>query len=236
MFSFVGDTILDPFLGSGTTSLAAKKLGRNSIGYEINPDFLSIIKDKLGINQKLIFEETEFEIIRQKKTNTDYQKQIEQLPYIFKDPVQFDKKIDPKKLQFGSKIDNNGSVNNKYHIVKKVVSPERLILDDGLNIRLLGIRKRKETIDQAVDFLRTKTQGQRVFMKYDTVKHDRDDNLYCYLYLQNKTFLNAHLIKNGLVDVDTSLEYKYKNKFVENNHESRTIKNMGLSESTCSGL
>ncbi|MBW2135600.1 MAG: site-specific DNA-methyltransferase, partial [Deltaproteobacteria bacterium] len=40
MFSFVGETVLDPFLGSGTTSLAAKNLDRHSIGYEINEDFL----------------------------------------------------------------------------------------------------------------------------------------------------------------------------------------------------
>lgn len=39
MFSYVGDTVLDPFLGSGTTSLAAKNLNRNSAGYEINPKF-----------------------------------------------------------------------------------------------------------------------------------------------------------------------------------------------------
>jgi len=55
MFSFINDTVLDPFLGSGTTCLAARNLGRNSIGYEINPDFLSLIKAKLGTNQKLIF-------------------------------------------------------------------------------------------------------------------------------------------------------------------------------------
>jgi len=36
MFSFVGDTILDPFLGSGTTVKVALELGRNAIGYEIN--------------------------------------------------------------------------------------------------------------------------------------------------------------------------------------------------------
>ena len=64
MFSFVGDTILDPFLGSGTTTLAAYKLNRNSIGVEINPKFLSIIKNKVGINQKDLSCKAEFEIIR----------------------------------------------------------------------------------------------------------------------------------------------------------------------------
>ena len=37
MFSFVGETVLDPFAGSGTTNLASKNLGRNSVGFEINP-------------------------------------------------------------------------------------------------------------------------------------------------------------------------------------------------------
>jgi DNA modification methylase len=40
MFSFVGDTVLDPFLGSGTTTLAASQLGRNSVGYEIDESYL----------------------------------------------------------------------------------------------------------------------------------------------------------------------------------------------------
>ncbi len=40
MFSFVGDTVLDPFLGTGTTTLAAALAGRNSIGMEIDPHYL----------------------------------------------------------------------------------------------------------------------------------------------------------------------------------------------------
>jgi site-specific DNA-methyltransferase (adenine-specific) len=36
-----------------------------------------------------------------------------------------------------------------------------------------------------------------------------------YLYLKNKTFINAHLVKNGLVEVDTEKEYLYKNKFIK---------------------
>ena len=41
MFSFVGDNVLDPFLGSGATTLAAAECGRNSIGYEIDADSLT---------------------------------------------------------------------------------------------------------------------------------------------------------------------------------------------------
>ncbi len=51
MFSFVGETVLDPFVGSGTTALAAKNTDRNSIGFEINSQFISIIKEKLDIYQ-----------------------------------------------------------------------------------------------------------------------------------------------------------------------------------------
>jgi DNA modification methylase len=40
MFSFAGDVVLDPFLGSGTTSLAAMGCGRNSVGYEIDAGYL----------------------------------------------------------------------------------------------------------------------------------------------------------------------------------------------------
>ncbi len=66
MFSFVGETVLDPFLGSGTTSMVARKLKRNSIGYEINKDFLSIIEDKIGKNKPSLFDQKDIiEIIRQ---------------------------------------------------------------------------------------------------------------------------------------------------------------------------
>jgi len=213
MFSFVGDTVLDPFLGSGTTSLTARNLERNSVGYEINDDFLPVMKEKLGVRQKSIFQEAMIEIIRQEKIEIDFEKKIRELPYIFKDPIKFDKKIDPRKLKFGSKIDNSHSDRETYYTVKEVISPEVLILSNGLKIRLLGVKKKVEMNGQAVQFLREKTRGQRVFVRFDTVKHDAENNLLCYLYLQNRTFLNAHLIKNGLADVSTAFDYKYQSRF-----------------------
>jgi len=214
MFTFVGDTVLDPFLGSGTTTLAAKNLSRNSIGYEINEDFLHIIKEKLGIKYRDIFETAVFEIIKQEETVTNFEEEIKKLPYIFKDPIKFDKKVDPRKLRFGSKIDNSYSEREEYHSVKEIASPEILILDNGLKIRLLGVKEKPKKNGDALQFLRDKLRGQKVFLKFDTIKHDEENNLLCYLYLKNKTFLNAHLIKNGLVDVDTGFNYKYKPKFL----------------------
>lgn len=53
MYSFVGDTVLDPFLGSGTTTKVAADLGRNSIGFEIGfnrENWKQIIKEKIESN------------------------------------------------------------------------------------------------------------------------------------------------------------------------------------------
>jgi len=57
MYSFVGDTVLDPFLGSGTTTLAAMHLERNSIGYEINEALIPVIRKRLGLDQLSLFAE-----------------------------------------------------------------------------------------------------------------------------------------------------------------------------------
>lgn len=47
LFSFAGDTVLDPFVGTGTTSLAALNTGRNSVGMEIDPFYLGMAKERL---------------------------------------------------------------------------------------------------------------------------------------------------------------------------------------------
>jgi len=49
LFSYVGETVLDPFVGSGTTMKVARELGRNSIGIEIKKSLIPIIRKKLGL-------------------------------------------------------------------------------------------------------------------------------------------------------------------------------------------
>ena len=47
MFSFVGDTVLDPFVGTGTTMVAAAQAARNSIGVEIDPSYYALARERL---------------------------------------------------------------------------------------------------------------------------------------------------------------------------------------------
>lgn len=63
LFSFYGETILDPFLGSGTTLKVARDLGRNGIGYEIDLELKDRILEKLGKTQKTLMNDIRIEVI-----------------------------------------------------------------------------------------------------------------------------------------------------------------------------
>lgn len=223
MFAFSGDVVLDPFLGSGTTALAAKNLGRHSIGYEINPEFLPVIRKKIGADENSLFDKSQFIFVDQADDpRFDFEQEIQKQPYVFQDPLRLDKKIDVKKLQFGSKLDKDSPAKREeFFTVKEILSPEIVRLNNGLEIRLIGIRENPTHNGKAGEWLRKKTKGQKVFLKFDTVKYDPDNRLLAYLYLQNKTFVNAHLVRSGLVEVDNSIEFKHQEKFIR-------LKNLNL--------
>lgn len=57
LFTKEGDWVMDPFMGSGTTLRAAQKMGRNSVGIEINKDYYQLARSQLTSRQKYLFEE-----------------------------------------------------------------------------------------------------------------------------------------------------------------------------------
>jgi len=211
MFSFAGETVLDPFVGSGTTSLAAKHLGRNSIGYEINKDFAPIIKEKLCDDQISLYDESQVFFAEDKE---GIKHTFEDLPYIFRDPHKMDKKIDVKKLQFGSKIDDKEQKREELFTVKNVLNANTIELNNGIIVKLLGIKPISQFEDKAIEFLKEKFRKRKIFLKYDSIKYDSENNLLCYVYLDNKTFINNHLVRTGYVDVDTLFDYTFQKKFL----------------------
>lgn len=215
MFTYYGETVFDPFMGSGTTALAAKHLGRNSIGYEINPEFKSFYVKKVCEADLLTQDEFIFE--------TDAESffcegLMNALPYQFIDPLKMDKKIDVKKLKFGSTIDGSSADREEYLSVQEIVSPEIVRLNNDVELKLLGIKVIPGKEQVAINFLSQKTAHQKVFIKYDQVKYSVDGHLLGYLYLENKTFINAHLIKHGFAYVDDTVDFRHKTRFRNYRH------------------
>lgn len=228
MFTFVGETVLDPFLGSGTTSLAAILTNRNSIGYEINEEFLPVIEEKINSQKYNLFKDFDFKVKKQKLDSVNWQSEIQKHKYIFSDPVKFDKKIDPNKLKFGSKItlnDNkNGAKREDYYTVSEIIDTNLIKLNNDLVIRLIGVKPKKNDSESAKVFLKNKILKRQIFLKFDNSKYDDRNQLMAYVYLKNKTFINAHLLKKGFADVDTEFPFKYHLKF------ERIAKEMSIHE------
>jgi len=163
MFSFEGETVLDPFLGSGTTSLAALRNGRNSIGYEVNGEFMKLIREKLETGNDLL---AKGDLTFMEDTSRPGQPDFDSLPYLFTDPHSMDKKIDPRHLSFGSRVNSSSQPRQEYFSVAEVLSANRLRLDNGTMIRLLGIEPIPGNENSAVEYLRSMLKGQKVYLRF----------------------------------------------------------------------
>lgn len=62
MFSFVGDTVLDPFMGTGSTQIAAAQCGRNSIGIEVDPVYFKAAHARFQHEAESLFDHTQIHV------------------------------------------------------------------------------------------------------------------------------------------------------------------------------
>jgi len=195
MFTFIGDTVLDPFLGSGTTVKAALDLGRNAVGYEINPAFLEALPPHIGGRDCLPFYSA-IEIIRPHK-------KIEELSQIDYTPAVRDAAppaaADPAR---GPAI---------RHKVTQIIDERTIRLDGGPDVRFLGVRIDRR--DEALAYLRTRILGKQVILKDATSLEP--GLISAYVYLKNRIFVNAYFIASGLGTPDLAGEHRLKQKFIK---------------------
>jgi hypothetical protein len=189
---------VDPFLGSGTTIKAALELDRNGIGYEINEKFLNIIKDKLGLNQTLLQFDNKIEIM--KREIAPELPEVDYIPRIKDASPQ----IDPQKFNFK---------NEHLYRVVDILNKDTIRLHTGLLVKFLGVKVKKE--EEVLNYLREYILKKEVFLRFDNGAVVDENMVEAYVYLKNKIFVNAFLIKSGMAEVDKSKEYKYKKKFIE---------------------
>jgi modification methylase len=194
MFTFPGDMVLDPFLGSGTTAQVALELGRQAVGYEINEGFLELIREKTGLKEGPgLFPAVE--IIRPHK-------EFVKRPAIDYTPGIRDAAPRPEVDGLDFKAPNLLKV-------AQVIDEATIKLHNGQRVRFLGIRidRREEAIRYLAEYL----LGKSVFIKDGSLS--ADGALQGYVYLKNKIFVNAHLIKSGLGSPEPGVEHRLRARF-----------------------
>ncbi len=180
MFSFIGDLVLDPFLGSGTTMKVALELGRNAIGYEIQPDFLPIIRRKLGLYGTLVEFHQREKPFTPAEVPEDYHPAIADIK-----PIR-----DPSLFHFNRE---------RPYRVQRIISPTKLRLDTGLVVELLGVEVRPGQEKPALDYLRQFVHHKKIFLRFDSAPPSDDMKVIpAYVYLRNKIFINRKMIEMGL--------------------------------------
>jgi len=94
-----------------------------------------------------------------------------------------------------------------------IINESTIRLDTGLVVEFLGVRidRKEDTIQYLNDFI----LGKNIFLKFHNHKVINEKTIMAYVYLKNKIFVNAYLIKSGLASPDLSINHKYKDKFIQ---------------------
>ncbi len=202
MFTFPGEIVLDPFLGSGTTAQVAAALGRSSIGYEINPNFLPIIRKKLGFTpQRDLFE-----------APPDVRIVVEDAAPPGEPPPAAGnggstRSADPGG--YGSVVRRGDPrAREVYRRVEEVRDFRTVVLDGGEEVSLIGLLPNDRSGADGAAFLSKTLRGRRVYLRVDPAIGAGA----AYLYLKNRTFVNARLIRAGVAAVDTSRAYRARRR------------------------
>ena len=200
MFSFVGETVMDPFLGSGTTAKIALELCRNVVGYEINEEFCPIIQKKIG-------KSTSWEVEFVKRTRA-----VSPFP-----PDSTSSPSNSSRLLYEPRVQDALPPAAEYlkttdietFKVTEIIDSTTIMLKDGRTVGLLGVIVEPGKEQEARDYMNASVLGKYVILKFD----DNISSSQAYIYLKNRIFINAHLIKAGMANADTTIDHRLRKKF-----------------------
>lgn len=198
MFSFAGEAVLDPFLGSGTTAKVAVQLGRRAVGYEIQRKFEPLIREKLGI-QELATPGIPIRFVYREQPLPPVDPPAGYTPHIqnARPLAEFVERKEPMVK------------------VSAVVDEHTLQLEDGRLVCLLGIMVPPDRREQAIEYLRRYVQGKRVVIKSEEESRENGQSVSAYVYLSNRLFINRKMIEMGLAQAEREKPHRYLHRFVQ---------------------
>ncbi|GIV05955.1 MAG: methyltransferase [Fimbriimonadales bacterium] len=213
MFSFVGETVLDPFAGSGTTLKVALELERNAVGYEVQPDFVPIIRQKVASD---LLTQGALQIRQRTEPYSPVELPADYTPSV-KDARPL---VEPKQLNF--------EPDATYRITRLCdedsLPTPLLVADSGLRLALLGIEVPPEQREQARAYLQQYVVGKRVILRFDVPPESEGAPLPAYVYLTNRLFINRKMIEMGIARASRSQKHRYAQRFLQAEQEVHNAK------------
>ncbi|MCS6831177.1 MAG: DNA methyltransferase [bacterium] len=198
MFSFAGETVLDPFLGSGTTVKVAMELGRQGVGYEIQREFEPVMCEKLGLDKQALFEPP---------IRFTYREQP--LPPA-EPPTGYTPRVQDARPVTCFVEQREPSVK-----VIAVLDEHTLQIEDGRIVRLKGVFVPVQQRDRAIEYLRRYVQGKRVVIKVEEKELENGQPLDAYVYLSNRLFINRKMIEMGLAWAERGKPHRFLDRFIQ---------------------
>jgi micrococcal nuclease len=114
--------------------------------------------------------------------------------------------------------------------VTRVIDGDTLLLSNGERVRLIGVdtpelhhplKPVQYFAEEAFQFTRTMAEGKEVRLEYDWRRRDRYGRLLAYVYLEDGTFLNAEIIRQGYGFAFTKYPFRYMAQFRQYQREAR---------------
>ncbi len=198
MFTFVGETVLDPFAGSGTTLRTALQLGRHAVGYEIQREFEPLIREKLGSSGQGLLEIPAPFVYREQP-----------LPPV-EPPAGYVPRVQDARPVAQFRERRATAVK-----VTAVVDECTLQIEDGRLVRLLGVVVPPELRGDAVEYLRRYVLGKRVVIKSEGEPLESEQPPAAYVYLTNRLFINRKMIEMGLARAERERPHRYLHRFMQ---------------------
>jgi site-specific DNA-methyltransferase (adenine-specific) len=204
MFTFPGERVLDPFVGSGTTLLACEELDRSGIGVELDPSLEPSILQRLRGDHPLFASEAVLDVTTREGSSAAA------VP---------DSEAGPERDFFGSVVGREDRGRQRRPGVRdrlaEVLGPHRLRTRKGRVVILLGTRPLAGREEDASARLEELARGKGLLLTGRDGQDLAAGEEVAYVHGADRTFLNSRLIREGLLDVDPAdTEHRHYRKFL----------------------
>ncbi|HOY61858.1 MAG: putative methyltransferase [bacterium ADurb.Bin236] len=235
MYTFLGETVLDPFLGSGVTMVAARDTGRASIGYETDEKLKPVIQERVSGGQTM--KQLSFESQNRPKRSV-IEKEMKSVSGASEKPAaatSVDAGAKPATTRKRTKKQTTKEAAAPPAVVREIFGLDTLKLEDGREIRLLGLQtpaafysRNRGVYRQALSFVAMLLSGKSVSLRRpDSSKlHNAPGNAFHIVAPDGSNAAEA-LIGNGYGLCDRSVDHDLKNKFEGLESEARK-QSMGI--------